>query len=507
VTSTLPLDLTGPEGLHSPQAAQSTSGVAHAAQPTGGAADAPASAARKASVLGLITVFVTQLMLVVDASIVNVALPDIQRELHFTASGLSWVVTGYALAFAGLMLLTGKLGSMIGPKLALIIGTLVFIAASAAGGLADTASALVIARVIQGIGAAIAAPSTLVLLMANTTPGPQRNRAMSLFVLAAGSGGAIGLILGGVLTTSLGWEWVMFVNVPIGIVIALGAIFFLRETERTREHLDYGGAATSVIAMIALVYGFTEAATEGWGSPVVIVSFAVAAAALIALVLIERGHRSPVVPLQLFTRSRSAVPLVSMLLVPAGMFAFFYLITLFTQDVYHYDALGTGLALLPFVTVMIVVSQFAPRLLARFGEKLIGAVGLAGLVVGLGWLSRLDASEGYAAGILGPIIVMGFGAGLTFAPITGLIMAHAPEGHVGATSSVLQTMQQLGGSIGVAVLSTVFVSAAAVSGLAGGLTTAIVGGVVFVGIAFVLYAIWGSNAPAADPDAEPVVLH
>lgn len=492
MSDTLTLDLTGPEGLQSPQATQST----------GEAARMP-----RASVLGLITVFITQLMLVVDASIVNVALPDIQRELHFTPSGLSWVVTGYALAFAGLMLLTGKLGSIIGPKRALVIGTLVFIAASAAGGLAPTASALIIARVVQGVGAAIAAPSTLVLLIANTTPGAHRNRAMSLFVLAAGSGGAIGLILGGILTTSLGWQWVMFVNVPIGIVIALGALFFLRETERTREHLDYGGAATSVIAMIALVYGFTTAATSGWGSPVVIASFAIAAASLIALVLIERGHRSPVVPLQLFTRSRSAVPLVAMLLVPAGMFAFFYLITLFTQDVYHYDALGTGFALLPFVTVMIVVSQLAPRLLARFGERLVGAVGLAGLVVGLGWLSRLDASEGYAAGILGPIIVMGFGAGLTFAPITGVIMAHAPAGHVGATSSVLQTMQQLGGSIGVAVLSTVFVSAAAASGLAGGLTTAIVGGVVFVGVAFVLYAVWGSDAPAADPEAEAVVLH
>jgi MFS family permease len=167
--------------------------------------------------LGLIVVFVTQLMLIVDASIVNVALPDIQKALHFTPVGLSWVVTAYALAFAGLMLLSGKVGSMIGAKRALIIGTLVFIIASAAGGLAPTAEVLVAARIVQGIGAAIAAPSTLVLIMASTTPGKQRNRALSLFVLASGSGGAIGLILGGVLTTGFGWEWVMFVNVPVGI--------------------------------------------------------------------------------------------------------------------------------------------------------------------------------------------------------------------------------------------------------------------------------------------------
>jgi len=189
------------------------------------------------------------------------------------------------------------------------------------------------------------------------------------------------------------------------------------------------------------------------------------------------------------------------------MFAFFYLITLFTQDVYRYDALGTGLALLPFVATMVTVSQLAPRLLSRFGERLVGAVGLGLLATGLGWLSQLKPADSYVVGILGPIIVMGLGAGLTFAPVTGLVMAHAPEGQLGATSSVLQTMQQLGGSIGVAVLSTVFVSAAASAGIAGGLTTAIVGGVVFVGVAFVLYAIWGSNAPTTDAPAEAVVTH
>lgn len=457
--------------------------------------------------LGLVTVFITQLMLVVDASIVNVALPDIQRELHFTPSGLSWVVTGYALAFAGLMLLTGKLGAMTGAKRALMIGTIVFVIASAAGGLAPTAAALVVARVVQGIGAAIAAPSTLVLLIENTTPGAQRNRAMSLFVLAAGSGGAIGLILGGVLTTSFGWEWVMFVNVPIGILIVLGAAFFLTETARKREQLDVGGAVSSVIAMVALVFGFTEAATEGWASPIVIASFVVAVLGFTALALIERRHVSPVVPLHLFSSPRQAVPVLTMLLVPAGMFAFFYLVTLFTQDVYHYDALGTGLALLPFVATMVVISQIAPRLLSRFGERIVGAVGMGLLVAGLAWLSALDPQDSYIGGMLGPMIVLGFGAGLTFAPITGLVMAHAPKEHVGATSSVLQTMQQLGGSIGVAVLSTVFVSVAATAGIAGGISTAILGGVLFLGVAFVLFLVWGSNAPAQEGDAPAFVGH
>jgi EmrB/QacA subfamily drug resistance transporter len=464
------------------------------------AADAPRN---RRAMLGLVVVFVTQLMLVVDASIVNVALPDIQQQLHFTPSGLSWVVTAYALAFAGLMLLSGKVGSMIGAKRALMIGTVVFIVASAAGGLAVSSEMLVISRVVQGIGAAIAAPSTLVLLIANTRPGAQRSRALALFVLAAGSGGAIGLILGGILTTSFGWEWVMFVNVPIGIVIVAGAALFLTETARTRARLDIGGAAASTIGMVALIYGFTTASSEGWGSPIVVVSFAVAVASLVTLVLIERKHVSPVVPLTLFANRRSAVPFVAMMLVPAGMFAFFYFIALFTQQVLGFDALGTGLALLPFVITMVITSQLAPRLLTLIGEWIVGAVGLAFLGGGLLWLSELSATSTFLNGILGPIVVMGIGAGLTFAPLTAVVMHHAPEEHVSAASSLLQTMQQLGGSIGVAALTTVFISAAAIGGEAHGIATAILGGVAFVGLAFVLFAIWGSRIPA-DAGSEQV---
>jgi EmrB/QacA subfamily drug resistance transporter len=457
-------------------------------------------------ILGLVVVFVTQLMLVVDASIVNVALPDIQKDLHFTPSGLSWVVTAYALAFAGLMLLSGKLGSMIGAKRALMIGTLVFILASAAGGLAPTSEVLVASRVVQGIGAAIAAPSTLVLLIANTRPGAQRSRALALFVLAAGSGGAIGLILGGILTTGFGWEWVMFVNVPIGVVIVAGAALFLTETKRERSRLDVGGATASTLGMIALVYGFTSAAGEGWGSPAVLVSFAVAALALIALVLIERRHASPVVPLSLFATRRSAVPLVAMLLVPAGMFAFFYFIALFTQQVLHFDALGTGLALLPFVIALVTTSQLAPRFLPRVGEWIVGAAGLALLAGGLLWLAPLSASSTFVGSILGPIIVMGIGAGLTFAPITAVIMHFTPEEHVSATSSVLQAMQQLGGSIGVAALTTVFIAVTASGGEARGISAAILGGVAFVALAFALFAVWGRRIPAdaVREDATPV---
>jgi EmrB/QacA subfamily drug resistance transporter len=455
------------------------------------------------TLLGLIVVFITQLMLVVDASIVNVALPHIQAELGFTATNLSWVVTAYALAFAGLILLSGRIGSMIGARRALILGTVVFIAASALGGFAVNPEMLVIARVLQGVGAALAAPSTLVLLMANTVPGPQRNRAMSLFVLAAGSGGAIGLILGGVLTTTLGWEWVMFVNVPIGLVIVAGALAFLRETKRSHARLDFGGAVTSTIAMVGLVYGFTVAAESGWLDPRTIAAFVIAAASLVALVLIERRHASPVVQLRYFATPRTAVPFWTMLFVPAGMFGFFYFATLFTQNVLGYDPLGTGLALLPFVGTMLVVNQFTPRFVALLGERVVALTGLALLAGGMLWMAQLGTASTFLTGILGPAIVLGLGAGLTFAPITSIVMAQAPSDETGQASSLLQGMQQLGGSIGVAGLTTVFAAVTVSGGEARGIAAALLGGTAFLTVGLVLFAVWGRRAPVVGSTDAP----
>jgi len=462
--------------------------------------------------LGLVVVFITQLMLVVDASIVNVALPDIQNERHFSPTDLSWVVTAYALAFGGLILLSGKIGSIVGARLALMVGVGLFIVASALGGFAPTPEILVAARILQGVGAAIAAPSTLVLLVANTTEGANRARAMSLFVLAAGSGGAIGLILGGILTTSFGWEWVMFVNVPIGILIIVGAALFLTETERVPAKLDLGGAAVSTIGMVALVYAFTRAASHGWSDAQSIASFVIAAASLVGLVFIERRHSSPVVQLHFFSRMRTAAPLLGMLLVPAGMFGFFYFVTLFTQKVLGFDPLGTGLALLPFVGAMLITNELAPRyLLPRVGEKVVGVIGLSGMVVGLVWLGQMSASSTFLSGILGPAIVLGISGGLTFAPLTSIAMAQAPSTEVSAASSLVQGMQQLGGSVGVAVLTTVFISVTATSGEAHGISTSLLLGAAFPAAALVLFAIWGRRIPATDGAssgaAGPVGMH
>jgi EmrB/QacA subfamily drug resistance transporter len=431
-----------------------------------------------------------QVTLVIDNSVVNVALPEIQRELGFSAAGLSWVVTSYALVFGGLVLVSGTVGSIIGPRRALLTGIAIFVAASVLGGLAVTPTMLIVARVLQGVGAALAAPSTLVLLMAITRPGVQRARAMSLFVLSIGLGAGLGLTLGGALTTGLGWESVMFVNVPLGILVFLGVRARIPEVERQSRRLDLGGAAASTIGMSALVYGLTVAADQGWTSRTVIASFVLAAVGLVALVLTERRHSSPVVPLTFFTRMSSGAPLLAMMLIPAGQFGFLYFAALYTQGVLGYTPLQTGLAILPFTAGMVTTNFTVSRLVTRYGERIVGSTGMVGLLTGLAWMSLLTSTSGYLGGLFGPFLLLGLGAGLTIGPLTAVIMHNAPPEHVGAASSLNQAMQQLGGALGLAVLSTVFADAAATSGPASGIATALTLAVVFPFLGLLLFAVW-----------------
>jgi predicted MFS family arabinose efflux permease len=291
------------------------------------------------------------------------------------------------------------------------------------------------------------------------------------------------------------------VNVPVGILIIVGALAFLRETDKQPAKLDFAGAAASTIAMVALVFGFTTAASDGWTHPLVIGSFAVALAAVVVLIVVERRHLSPVVEFSLFSTARKAAPMVAMLLIPAAMFAFFYFATLFTQNVLGFDPLGTGLALVPFVGAMLITNQFSPSLLPRFGERAFVVVGLVLLVAGLLWLGQLSESSTFLSGILGPTLVMGVGAGLTFAPLTSVILEQAPEDDVNSASAMLQAMQQLGGSVGVAALTSVFVSVSALSGQATGISTALLGGAAFAAVALVLVAVWARRVPV-DPSGE-----
>jgi EmrB/QacA subfamily drug resistance transporter len=454
---------------------------------------------RRGSVaLAVVILVLTQLMFVVDTSIVNVALPDMGRELGFSSVGLSWVVTAYALTFGGLILLSGKVGSMIGPRRALILGVTVFVIASIAGGLATSAGFLVAARALQGVGAAVAAPSVMVLLMGITTPGPQRSRAMAMFVFAVGAGAAVGLIAGGVLTQTLGWEWVMFVNAPIGVLVLFGAVRNLPEMERRRTSLDVGGAAASILAMVALVFAFTSAADRGWTSSSVLGAFTVAVVSLVVLVVCERRHPHPVMPLAFFSSMRSAGPLLSMLVIPAGQVGFLFFTTLLTQQVLGFTPIQTGLALVPFTFGLIATNQLTPRLLPRLGERVIGIAGLSGLVLGIAWMALVAADAGPDTSIvtvLLPSVLLGAGAGATFAPVTAVIMHQAPAEHIGAAASLNQGLQQLGGGMGLAVLTSVL---AATGGLDHGLGATLLATAAFPLAGLILFGVWARRIPAAD---------
>ncbi|WP_432108791.1 MFS transporter [Streptomyces sp. AA1529] len=444
--------------------------------------------------LAVVILVLTQLMFVVDTSIVNVALPDIGRELGFSSPGLSWVVTAYALTFGGLILLSGKVGSMIGPRHALVLGVVVFVTASIAGGLAPSAGVLVAARALQGVGAAMATPSVMVLLMGITAPGPQRSRAMAMFVLAVGAGAAVGLLAGGVLTQTLGWQWVMFVNAPIGLVVLLGAVRNLPEMEHRRTSLDIGGATASILTMAALVFAFTSAADRGWSSPVVIGSFAIGALALAALVICEGRHPHPVMPPAFFSSLRSAGPLLSMLVVPAGQVGFLFFTTLLTQQVLGFTPIQTGLALVPFTVGLIATNQLTPRLLPRLGERLIGSTGLAGLVLGIAWMALVAADANTTiVTVLLPSILLGAGAGATFAPVTAVIMHQAPAEHIGAAASLSQGLQQLGGGMGLAVLTSVL---SATGGLEHGLGATLLATSAFPLAGLLLFGLWARRVPA-----------
>lgn len=450
---------------------------------------------------GVLSLSLMQLMLVIDTSIVNVALPEIRRELRFSATGASWVITAYALVFGGLVLLSGKVGAMIGPRRALLLGASVFVAASVLGGVATTPAMLVGARALQGVGAASAAPSVLVLLMSITVPGPRRSRAMALFVIAIGTGGALGLVLGGSLATAFGWRSVMFVNVPIGLLALVGVRRLVPEAGRSSARLDVGGALASTVAMAAAVYGFITAASEGWSAPSVVAALVAAGGGLLALVVVERGHPSPVVPPAFFTSMRSAAPFLAMFLIPAGQFGFLYFAAMFTQNVLGYTPLQTGLAVVPFSIALVPANLLTPRLVARFGERVTATAGMIGLSGGLLWMARLDPASSYAAALLGPFVLLGIGAGLTIAPLTAVLLNQAPADQVGAASSLNQSMQQLGGAVGLAVLTTVFGSTGA-GDEAQGITTALTFAVVFPLTALVLFGGWArrtGSGPRSGP--------
>jgi EmrB/QacA subfamily drug resistance transporter len=410
--------------------------------------------------LALLVIATAQLMVVLDATIVNVALPYIQRALGFSGSGLEWVVNAYALAFGGLMLLGGRAGDLLGRRRVFIAGLLLFSAASLAGGFATSQAWLLAARAAQGAGAALTAPAALALIATTFPQGRPRNRAMGVYAAMSVAGGAVGLITGGLLTTYASWRWVLFVNVPIGVAAALAAPRVLGESPRQRGRFDLPGAITGTGGIAALVYGLSNAATSPdgvshWGDAKVVASLAASVVLLAAFAVIEIGSKRPLLPVRLLAdRNRTGANLV-MLCIGTGVFGMFFFLTVFMQSAWGYSALKTGLGYLPLMAGILVFSGTAAQLVPRVGARPLLLAGAPATAGGLYWLSRLTEHGSYVGGVLGPMLVIAAGLGLLFMPVTLVAMARVADQESGVAASLRNTAQQVGGSIGLALLGTV----------------------------------------------------
>jgi len=406
------------------------------------------------------------LMVVLDASVVITALPDIRTDLGFSPAGLSWVQNIYALAFGGLLLLGARMGDLLGRRQVFIGGIALFTVASMLGGLAQSETWLLAARALQGVGAAIAAPSTLALLTVSFPEGSERTRAIALYSAVASAGASIGLVLGGLLTSAISWRWSLFINVPIGVVLVSLAPAYLPETERHTGAFDLAGAATSTLGMSALVYGLVRAAETSWGDAVALGSFAVAALMLAAFVTVERRARQPITPLRLFASRERVGAYVARLLMVGAMFGMFFYLTQFLQGVEGYSALKAGLAFLPVTLTIFSMVKVVPRLLGRIGPEVTMVGGLVLAVTGLLWLSRISTTTDYWTGIAIPMLLVGAGMGLAFTPLTQAAIAGVDHRDAGAASGLVNVFQQIGSTLGIGLLVTVFASASSGSGAA-----------------------------------------
>ena len=418
--------------------------------------ETPASAQTRRPGVTLAVMLCAQLMIVLDLSVVNIALPTIARSLSFSPASLSWVLNAYALTFGGLLLLGGRAGDILGRRRVFLAGLALFTAASLLGGLATSAGLLLAARALQGVGGAIATPAVLAIIVSGYPDGRERTRALSLFTAVIMGGSSLGLVLGGVITEWFSWRWVLFINVPIGIAVLLAGPRFISETPRRPGRLDLAGALTSTAGMSALVYGFIRASQHGWSSPVTLGAFGAAAGLLAAFLVIESRTAQPITPLRLFTdRSRAASYAVRLLLV-AGMFGMFFFLTQFVQEVLGLSPLLAGVSFLPMTAALFAVSRLAPLLLSRFGAKPLMLAGLLPVVGGMTWLSQLTPASTYVSGVLGPMLLFGAGMGVVFVPLTMTSLAGVAPEDSGAASSMVNVMQQVGGALGLSILVTVF---------------------------------------------------
>jgi EmrB/QacA subfamily drug resistance transporter len=409
--------------------------------------------------LALFVIAAAQLMVVLDNTITNIALPSIQTDLDVSDANLAWIVNSYALAFGGLLLLGGKAGDLFGRLRMFQVGIIVFTLASLLGGLAPNEGLLIGARVLQGVGAAIAAPSALALITTTFPAGKARNTAMGVYAAMAGIGATVGLLLGGILTDGLDWRFVFYVNIPIGLAVLAGTKTLV-EAERHPGRLDIPGAITGTGGLIALVYGITRGGEHGWTDSLTLVSFATAAVLLVAFLLLQSRVADPMMPLRLFKDRNRSGSYATMLFIGAGMFATFYFLTLYMQLILGYSAVKTGFAYLPFSIGMAAAAGISSKLVTHFAPRLIAGPGLMVAAGGMFWFATLETGSSYATHLMPAMFVTALGLGMAFVPMTVTSVSGVDHLDTGVASALLNTAQQIGGALGLAVLSTISTSAA-----------------------------------------------
>jgi EmrB/QacA subfamily drug resistance transporter len=467
---------------------------------------------------------VAQLMVVLDVTIVNIALPSAQADLSFSDDSRQWIITAYALAFGSLLLLGGRLGDVFGRKRVFVTGLVGFAAASALGGVATSFGVLVGARALQGAFAALLAPAALSLLTTTFTIPAERNRAFSVFGVIGASGAALGLILGGALTELLDWRWTMFVNLILAVPTALAAVRLLADdaVRASRAQIDLPGTLTGSAGLFALVYGFSNAESHGWGSALTIAGLVAGVGLLAAFVAVERRVERPLLPLRVVADKARAGGFLSIAVVGAGMFGVFLFLSYYLQQTLGFSPLVSGLAFLPMVAIVMPVGAIGQtRLLPRVGPRPLVAVGMGLSAVAMLMFTGVGVSSGYAADVLPALLVLGVGLGLVFGTAMDAATRGVDGADAGVASALVNTGQQVGGSIGTALLSTLAASASsayaashpaaadlaaqsAVHGYTAGFTWA---AAIFAVGSIAAWLLLPSEAPAVSPDAEPVFAH
>jgi len=471
----------------------------------------------------LALIVVAQFMVVLDIAIVNVALPAIKTDLDFSQANLQWVVSAYAIMFGGFLLLGGRLADILGRRRLFAAGLALFAVSSLLCGLAWSEASLIAFRGLQGLGGALLAPAALSLLMTIFAEGRDRNVALGIYSAAAGSGAAVGVLLGGILTSYLSWTWVFFINVPVAIAAIALTPVLLRESrlDLAHRHFDVPGAVSVTAGLMLLVYATTRATTHGWGATSTLALFAVAVALIAAFVAIELRSRSPLLPLRIFRSRLLSGANAAMVIIGAVTFSEFFVLTLYLQDVLRYSAVETGLAFLGFALTVVVTSNLAQAVVGRLGVRATLTLGLLASAVSVAWLTRLPLDANYVSDMLPAFVLGGMGLGLSFVPVTIASLTGVQRSDAGVASGLVNTSRQIGGAIGIAAVSAVAatssstyaaghagVAATSAAALDHGFQTALylLTGLLLVGVAIAVTFVKPAPiaAPAAQPELEPL---